>query len=102
MTSEWAPPELPETEGVEAELLQQIAALRRRTDELPNDDFATRFALEKQLDELRRQLHDATADQLDEAQDEWAERAGRKGEHAELSREELAARARIMPGESGH
>ncbi|MEM9465583.1 MAG: hypothetical protein AAGA90_09420 [Actinomycetota bacterium] len=82
----------------ETELLAEIGSLRAQADALPSNDFAGRYALESRIDALRAQLHEATADQLDAAGDEWAERAGRKGEHAQ----NVAAReamTRSMPGE---
>ena len=100
MTSEWAPPGSTEPEPDESELLAQIGELRARADALPSNEFATRFALEKQLDELRARLHELTAGELEAASDEWAERAGRKGEH-EQNVAALEAMARMMPGEGG-
>ena len=100
MTSEWAPPDSDEPSMNEEELLAEIASLRAQADALSSDEFATRYALETKIASLRAQLHEATADQLEAAGDEWAERAGRKGEHAQ-NVEALEAMARMMPGEGG-
>lgn len=101
MTSEWAPPGDDDASVMDdTAMLAEMNTLRARIDALPSNEFATRFALEKQLDELRNRLHESTADQLEAAGDEWAERAGRKGEHAEDT-EAMKARARIMPAAGG-
>ena len=65
------------------ELRTELAANQAALDALEGDDFAGRFRLERRGDELRAALHDLIEDDLDEASDEWAERAGRKGEHAQ-------------------
>lgn len=78
-------------------LAQNEAAI----DALADDDFAGRFALEKKSDELRGQLHDLIADDLDDATDEWAERAGRKGEHEQPDPEVYAAMMVKNPAAGG-
>ena len=99
MTSEWAPPELQDREPTaESELLAAMSLVRAQITALPGDDFAGRYALERRLDDLRTRLHEATADDLEAANDEWAERAGRKGEHTQ-NVDALEAMARMMPSQ---
>ena len=73
------------------ELRNALAANEAALGALASDDFAGRFALHAKSDELRSQLHDLIADDLNEASSEWAERAGRKGEHAQPDPEVYAA-----------
>ena len=73
------------------ELRNALAQNEAAIDALGDDDFAGRFALEKKSDELRGQLHDLIGDDLDEASDGRAERAGRKGEHEQPDPEVYAA-----------
>ena len=83
------------------ELRTALATNEAAIDALASDDFAGRFELEKKSDELRAQLHDLIADDLDDASDEWAERAGRKGEHEQPDPEVYAATMWITPSSSG-
>ena len=73
------------------ELRNALAANEAALGALASDDFAGRFALQAKSDELRSQLHDLIADDLNEASSEWAERAGRKGEHEQPDPEVYAA-----------
>lgn len=73
------------------ELRNALAANEAALGALASDDFAGRFALQAKSDELRSELHDLIADDLNEASSEWAERAGRKGEHEQPDLEVYAA-----------
>ncbi|MEO0493122.1 MAG: hypothetical protein AAF081_06875 [Actinomycetota bacterium] len=101
MSLEWAPPELRaqllagEVDDLEdlrsvdpnAALLRELSMVQELIATLPSDDFASRYRLETRADEVRAALHEATADELEAAADEWSERAGRKGEHEEVDPE---------------
>lgn len=111
MTSEWAPPghddpwvddELKALRMTDpnAARRREISLIQEAVDRLPSDDFAARFALQSRADRIRAALHEDLADELDAANDDWAERAGRKGEHAQ-NVDALEAMARSMIGESG-
>ena len=62
---------------------------------LAGDAFAEKHALNLESDELRAQLDEAVGDDAQAAAREWAERAGRKGEHTQ-DVEQDEGRARVI------
>ncbi|MCP5028418.1 MAG: hypothetical protein GY929_19245 [Actinomycetia bacterium] len=81
-------------------LRQRLVDIDSELRALPADGFARKYELSTESDAVRAQLAELTADDLDDANREWAERAGRKGAHAE--RDDLERSARIAsPIEGG-
>jgi len=64
---------------------------------LPDDAFEKKYALGREADELRQVLEDELGDELDQASDDWAERAGHKGSHSVSEEERLAQAALPSP-----
>ncbi len=62
---------------------------------LPDDAFADKHALRAEHDLRRTQLRTMLADELTAASDDWAERAGHKGEHS-VDEGERSAAARLV------
>lgn len=67
---------------------------------MPADAFARKFELQSEADAVRGELADLMSDDLGKARGQWAERAGRKGSHAELDPAVKAARI-VSPIEGG-
>ncbi len=87
--------------GTDAETLRQrLAEIDTELRSLPGGAFARKYELGNESDAVRSQLSELMADDLDGASREWAERAGRKGTHAERDDDERAARI-ASPSEGG-
>lgn len=68
---------------------------------MPSDAFAERHVLNTEQDALRSELRVLLADELAAVGDDWAERAGRKGEHSVHDGERATAAVRVTPGLTG-
>ncbi len=65
---------------------------------LPDGAFAQKHTLRTEQDSLRTELRSLIGDELRAASDDWAERAGRKGEHSVDEGEQAAAGVRVTRG----
>lgn len=81
-------------------LRSRLVALDDEIRLLARDDFAGRRRLNVERDRLRGLLRERRTDADDNTTRAWAERAGRKGSHAEPTPEGARA-AIISPGEMG-
>ncbi len=83
-------------------------AIRRRLGEihaelgaLPSDAFAEKHELNVEADKLKQKQRDLMQDRLDDASDEWSQRAGHKGSHTQDDQLAGAKARLIQPGEGG-
>ena len=82
------------------DLRARLDELARELAVLPDDAFAEKFRLQSEADRLRAALQAASADEASEASARWADRAGRKGSHAE---DPEVMKSRIAsPSEAGY
>ncbi len=81
------------------QLRQELVATLRARDALPASAFDAKLVLSEQIADLRQRLADATRADRQDAADEWAERAGRKGSHEVDDEAAAAVAAAYMPGE---
>ncbi len=79
---------------------QRLSEIDSELRALPADAFARKYELQSEADEVRKELADLVADDLDEARRKWVERSARKGSHAEPDPAEQAARI-VSPIEGG-
>lgn len=63
------------------ELRKRLVELDDEISDLPADEFALRHELLTEADVCRRALLAEVGPEVDAANKEWADRAGRKGEH---------------------
>ena len=80
-------------------LMKSLAKLDEQIRATPADDFKKRYELSKLADEVRAVLRSNQADALEEAQAEWAKRAGNKDGHEQnLDVLKALARGSVGPG----
>lgn len=87
----------PSAEAIRRRLAEIQAALAA----LPADAFTEKHALNTEADRLKQDQRNLMQDRLDEASDQWAERASRKGTHTQDDEAEAAKARLIQPGERG-
>lgn len=78
------------TRATADELRKRLVEIGDEISGLPADEFALRHELLTEADDCRRALLAEVGPEVDEANKEWADRAGRKGEH-EVDHEVLKA-----------
>lgn len=79
---------------------QRLAEIDAELRALPADAFTRKFELRSEADAVRSELADLIAEDLNRARGGWAERAARKGSHAEPDPAQQAARI-VSPIEGG-
>lgn len=82
-------------------LRHRLAEIHAELAALPPDAFGEKHDLNIEADQLRQAQRDLMQDRLDEASDDWAERAARKGSHTQDENLDAAKAALIQPGEGG-
>lgn len=80
---------------------RRLAEIQAELAALPADAFAEKHTLNTEADRLKQEQRDLMQDRLDEASDEWAERARRKGAHTQDDDVEAVKLKLIQPGEGG-
>ena len=83
----------------ESELRQRLADIDAQLRETAPDAFAEAHALRTEADGLKSELDRRLADEVGDARDAWAERAGRKASHE--GDPELAKLRIVSPNEMG-
>lgn len=88
--------------GPSAEAIRRrLAEIHAELSALPTDAFVQKHALNTEADQLKQDQRDLMQDRLDEASDEWSNRAGRKGSHTQDDQLEGAKARLIQPGPGG-
>jgi hypothetical protein len=88
--------------GPSAEAIRpRLAEIHAELAALPSDAFAEKQELNTEADQLKQEQRDLMQDRLDDASDEWSNRAARKGSHTQDERLDKAKTLIISPGEGG-